>query len=160
MDSAISLSYAAFIVLSSRHSCSSQKRGRLKGFPVAPCPGRKARASFLQVAARLWRGRHCLLGVPRASLSRTQARLQELCHCDPVSAVAPTCPTMLVQQGWGWGLTVFDEGVRESPSVSVCYIILLPFACLSLAQVTTKNWQAQPLSLLVLLPVLESKPTP
>lgn len=102
MDSAISLSYAAFIVLSSRHSCSSQKRGRLKGFPVAPCPGRKARASFLQVAARLWRGRHCLLGVPRASLSRTQARLQELCHCDPVSAVAPTCPTMLVQQGWGW----------------------------------------------------------
>ena len=101
MDSAISLSYAAFIVLSSRHSCSSQKRGRLKGFPVAPCPGRKARASFLQVAARLWRGRHCLLGVPRASLSRTQARLQELCHCDPVSAVAPTCPTMLVQQGWG-----------------------------------------------------------
>ena len=39
MDSDISLSYAAFIVLSSSYSCSSQERGGLKGFPVAPCLG-------------------------------------------------------------------------------------------------------------------------
>ena len=101
MDSAISLSYAAFIVLSSSHSCSSQETGGLKGFPGAPSPGREARAS--QMATHLWAGGHCLLDVPRASLSRTQAQLQELCHCDPVSAVAPTCPAILVQQGWGWG---------------------------------------------------------
>ena len=52
--------------------------------------------------------------------------------------------------GWGEGLQCLTKGVRESLSVSVCYILLLPFACLSLAHVTTKNRQAQPLSLLVL----------
>ena len=60
----------------------------------------------------MWRGRHCLLGAPRASLAGHRRGSKSFATVI-VSAVAPTCPTMLVQQGWGWGDSNWDGHLWE-----------------------------------------------